>query len=92
MQNDDINPLHKEGFENFHVGLKEFLTENKVIHDKNFGYFKVYSSASVETTDIIRASGNFFGKEWFSDVVVSSEEDEWYGKVLGIFNLCSCET
>ena len=30
MQDDDINPLHKEGFENFYAGLEEFLTENEV--------------------------------------------------------------
>ena len=29
-QDDDINPLHKEGFENFYAGLEEFLTENEV--------------------------------------------------------------
>jgi hypothetical protein len=78
---DDINPLYKEGFENLPAGLEEFLTENEVTCDKDLGYFKVYSSASVESTDIIRTSGSFFGKEWFSNVVVFSEEAEWYGKV-----------
>ena len=29
-QDDDINSLHKEGFENFYAGLEEFLTENEV--------------------------------------------------------------
>ena len=29
-QDDNINPLHKEGFENFYAGLEEFLTENEV--------------------------------------------------------------
>jgi hypothetical protein len=71
--------LHKEGFENFRVGLEEFLTENEVTYDKNFGYFKVYSSASVESTDIIRTSESFYGNEWFS------EDTEWYGKVLAAF-------
>jgi hypothetical protein len=56
--------------------------ENEVIYDKKFGYFKVYSSTSVESTDIIRTSGNYYGKEWFSDVVVSSEDSDWYGKVV----------
>ena len=48
--------------------------ENEVIYDKNFGYFKVYSSTSVESTDIIWTSENYYEKEWFSDVVVSSED------------------
>lgn len=85
MQDDDIHHLYKKGFENFRVGLEEFLTENAVTCDKNFGYFKVYSSASVESTDILRTAGSFYGNEWFSDVTVSSEETEWYGKVLVIF-------
>ncbi len=53
MQDDNINLLHKEGFENFRVGLKKFLTENKVTYDKDLAYFKIYSSVSVESTDII---------------------------------------
>lgn len=82
MGDNDINPLHKEGFENFRAGIEEFLTENEVAFDENFGHFKAYSSASVESTDIIRTSGSFYGNEWFSDVAVSSEEDMmWYGKV-----------
>lgn len=80
-QNNDINPLYKEGFKNFYEGLQEFLTENEVSVDENFGHFKVYSSVSVESTDIIRTSGSFYGNEWFSDVAVSAEETMWYGKV-----------
>ena len=48
--------------------------ENEVIYNKNFGYFKVYLSTSVKSTDIIRTSENYYGKEWFSDIVVSSED------------------
>ena len=82
MQNNNINPLHKEGFENFHVGLEEFLAENGVTCDKNLAYFKVYSCVSVESTDIIRTSGSYYGNEWFSDIAVSSsEETMWYGKI-----------
>jgi hypothetical protein len=58
------------------------LTENEIICNNEFGYFKIYSSVTVESTDIIRTSGNFYGNEWFSNVVVSSEETEWYGKAL----------
>lgn len=85
MRDNGINPLYKEGFENFRAGLEEFLTENGVAIDENLGHFKMYSSVSVESTDIIRTSGSFYGNEWFSDVAVSSEETMWYGKV--IFNL-----
>jgi hypothetical protein len=80
-QDVDIHHLYKEGFDNLHAGLDEFVTENDLTCDDEFGYFKIYSSVAVESTDIIRTAGSFYGNEWFSDVVVSSEETEWYGKV-----------
>jgi hypothetical protein len=81
-QNNDVHHLHKEGFVNLHAGFDEFLTENDLTFDDELGYFKVYSSVAVESTDIIRTAGKFYGNEWFSDVVVSSEETNWYGKVV----------
>jgi len=82
--NDDnnINHLYKEGFDNLHEGFKEFLAENEVSYDTETGYFNIYSSVAVESTNIIRTDGKFHGKEWFSDVAVSSEDLEWYGKVF----------
>jgi hypothetical protein len=80
-QDDDVHHLHKEGFNNLCVGLNEFFTENEIICDANSGYFKIYSSVAVESTDIIRTAKEFYGNEWFSNVVVSSEETNWYGKV-----------
>ena len=80
-QGNDIHHLYKEGFANLRAGFDEFLTENNLTFDDEFGYFKIYSSVAVESTDIIRTAGKFYGYEWFSDVVVSSEETEWYGKV-----------
>jgi len=82
MQDNDIHHLYKEGFNNLRAGFEEFLIENEINYDSNeSGYFKIYSNVAVESTDIIRTAGNFYGREWFSDVVVSSEETEWYGKV-----------
>ena len=83
-QDDDIHRLYKEGFDNLRAGFEEFLTENDITYDDESGYFKIYSSVAVESTDIIRTAGNFYGNEWFSNVVVSSEENDWYGKVLYI--------
>jgi len=80
-QDNDIHPLYKEGFANLRAGFDEFLTENNLTFDDEFGYFKIYSSVAVESTDIIRTAGKFYGHEWFSDVAVSSEETNWYGKV-----------
>ena len=80
MQDDSIHHLHKEDFDNLHTGFNEFLTENKLTYTDT-GYFKIYSSVAVESTDIIRTAGSFYGNEWFSNVVVTSEDIEWYGKV-----------
>ena len=82
VQDDNIHHLHKEGFNNLRAGFNEFLKENEIIYNNEFGYFKIYSSVAVESTDIIRTAGKFYGNEWFSDVVVSGEETEWYGKVF----------
>jgi len=80
-QDNDIHHLYKEGFTNLHADFDEFLTENNLTFDDEFGYFKIYSSVAVESTDIIRTAGKFYGHEWFSNVSVSSEETNWYGKV-----------
>lgn len=87
LQDDDIHHLYKEGFDNLLDGFDEFITENDVTYDNEFGYFKIYSTVIVESTDIIRTTGSFYGNDWFSDIVVVSEEIEeteetmWYGKV-----------
>ena len=86
-QDIDIHHLYKEGFDNLRAGLEEFLTENELKYDYKSGYFKIYSSVAIESTDIIRTAGTFYGNEWFSDVVVSSEETLWYGKVYMIIFL-----
>ena len=80
-QDDDIHRLYKEGFDNLCAGFEEFLTLNNTTYDDESGYFKIYSSVAIELTDIIRTAGSFYGNVWFSNVVVSSKETDWYGKV-----------
>jgi len=66
------------------MGLEEFLSLNDKSYDQEFAYFKIYSSAYVESTDVIRATNSFHGSEWFSDIAVSVDEKGeifWYGKV-----------
>ena len=75
-QDNDIHRLYKEGFDNLRAGFEEFLTENNITYDGESGYFKIYSSVAVESTDIIRTAGNFYGIEWFSNVVISFEEND----------------
>lgn len=87
-QNDDIHHLYKEGFDNLRAGFEEFINENNLTYDDESGYFKIYSSVAVESTDIIRTAGSFYGDEWFSNVVVTSEETVWYGKVYIFCDFC----
>jgi hypothetical protein len=88
-QDDDIYHLYKEGFDNLRAGFDEFLTENNVNYDDEFEHLKIYLSVAVESTDIVRTAASFYGNEWFSDVIVSSEETDWYGKVYIFFDLLS---
>ena len=77
----DIHHLYKEGFNNLRAGFEEFLTENDLDYDnRESGYFKIYSSVAIESTDIIRIAVSFYGNKWFSNVV-TSENTMWYRKV-----------
>jgi len=83
-QDNDIHHLHKEGFDNLLAGFNEFITENNITYNNEFGYFKIYSSVAIGSTDIIRTAKNFYGNEWFSNVSIFSEDSIWYGKVYYI--------
>lgn len=83
-QNNDTNDthhLHKEGFDNLLNGFNEFIVENNLTYNDKFGYFKIYSSVSIGSTDIIRTAKNFYGNDWFSNIIIFSEETMWYGQV-----------
>jgi hypothetical protein len=81
-QDNDIHHLHKEGFDNLLAGFNEFIRlEDNVTYDDEFGYFEIYSSVAVGSTDIIRTAKSFYGNEWFSNVSIFSEDSIWYGKV-----------
>ena len=82
MQDSEVHCLHKEGFDNLLDGFDEFIMVNNLTYNDELGYFKIYSSVAVESTDIIRTAKKFYGNDWFSDVTaVSSEETMWYRKV-----------
>ena len=50
---------------------------------------ELFSSASLESTDIIRATSSFHGSPMFSNVIVNGsngeEEIKWYGLVVSIY-------
>jgi hypothetical protein len=81
----NLDPLQIEGFQNLLTGLDEFFEEEPISSLNDFNRMQVFSSASLESTDIIRAIASFHGSPMFSNVVVSgyenNEEINWYGLV-----------
>lgn len=87
------NPPHTnyiEGLSQIISALDIFLdTSSQDSENKDF-CIKIYESVHIESGKILRTSGGFQGKEWFSDVAVTpaddqnqynSDKDIWYGKV-----------
>ena len=77
--NNPLIPLQRKGFQVLPNAIEEYLGEivcNKTLHIQTF------TSASLESTDIIRAVGDFHGAPMFSNVRISGEDDfAWYGMV-----------
>ena len=82
----NLDPLQAEGFQNLLTGLDDFFeVESTMSLDKD-NRIEIFSSASLESTDIIHATSNFHGKPMFSNVAVSAPDDQgnelnWYGLV-----------
>ncbi|GES72510.1 hypothetical protein GLOIN_2v1803493 [Rhizophagus clarus] len=62
-QDNDIHHLYKEGFDNLCTGFEEFFTENDINYDDQSGYFKIYLSVAIKSTDIVRTAASFYGNE-----------------------------
>ena len=71
--------------------LDDFL-DTTSLDSKNVNdfYIKVYDAVHLESGEILRTTGKFQGKEWFSNISVTHAEDReqynsdegvWYGKV-----------
>jgi hypothetical protein len=87
------NPLHQnfvEGLSNIISALDIFLDTSSQNSENDDFYLKVYDSVHLENGEILRTTGKFQGKEWFSNVAVTPAEDQeqyysddgaWYGKV-----------
>ena len=72
------------------MALDTFLDTSSQDSENNDFYIKVYESVHLESGKILRTSGKYQDKEWFSNVAVASAEDQgqynsdegaWYGKV-----------
>lgn len=87
------NPPHQnfiEGLSQIILALDTFLDTSLQDSESNNFSIKVYDSVHLENGKILRTTGNFQGKEWFSKVAIthvedqeqySSDEGAWYGKV-----------
>lgn len=78
-------PLQIEGFQNLLTSLDEFFEEESATSINDDNHIELFSSASLESTDIIRATSSFHGSPMFSNVIVNGsngeEEIKWYGLV-----------
>ena len=87
------NPSHPniiEGLSQLISTLDIFLNTSSQKSESDDFYIKVYDAVHLESGKILRTTGDFQGKEWFSNVEVtpaedqgqySSDEGSWYGKV-----------
>lgn len=80
-----------EGLSQTISALDIFLDTSSQDSESSDFYIKIYESVHLENGKILRTSGEFQGKEWFSNVAVTPAEDQeiqygsdegaWYGKV-----------
>ena len=81
-----MDPLQAEGFQNLLTGLDDFFEVESTMFFDEDNRIEIFSSASLESTDIIRATSNFHRKPMFSNITVSALNDQeneinWYSLV-----------
>jgi acetylornithine/succinyldiaminopimelate/putrescine aminotransferase len=87
------NPPHPnfiEGLSQIISTLDTFLDTSSQDSESEEFYIKVYDTVHLNNGQILRTTGEFHGKEWFSNIAVTPAEDQeqynsdegaWYGKV-----------
>jgi hypothetical protein len=79
-----------EGLSQIISALDIFLDTSSQDSESEDFYIQIYDSVHLENGDILRTTGEFQGKEWFSNVSVTHADDQsqynsnegaWYGKV-----------
>ena len=87
------NPPHQnfiEGLSNIISALDIYLDTSSQNSESDEFCIKIYDAVHLENGEILRTTGEFQGKEWFSDVSMTPAEDQgqynsdegvWYGKV-----------
>jgi hypothetical protein len=91
------NPPHPnitEGLSQIITALDIFLDTSSQDSESEEFCIKVYDAVHLESGEILRTTGKFHDKEWFSNVAVTPAEDQeqyrsdkgaWYGKVSKMF-------
>lgn len=91
------NPPHSnfiEGLSQLILTLDTFLDTSSQDSESEEFYIKIYDAVHLASGEILRTTGEFQGKEWFSNVAVTPAEDQeqynsdegaWYGKVSELF-------
>jgi len=87
------NPPHQnfiEGLSQIISALDIFLDTSSQVSENDDFYIKIYDAVHLESGEILRTTGEFQDKEWFSNISVTHAEDQeqynsdegvWYGKV-----------
>lgn len=87
------NPPHSniiEGLSQIISTLDTFLDTSSQDSESDEFCIKVYDAVHLDSGEVLRTTGDFQGKEWFSNVAVTPAEDQgqynsdegaWYGKV-----------
>jgi hypothetical protein len=87
------NPTHSnfiEGLSQLILTLDTFLDTSSQDSESDEFFIKIYDAVHLDNGQILRTTGEFHGKEWFSNIAVTPAEDQeqynsdegaWYGKV-----------
>lgn len=92
LKNSEVPPHSNliEGLSQIIIALDSFLDTSSQESESDDFYIKVYDAVHLESGEVLRATGDFQGKEWFSNIAVNPAEDQgqyrsdegaWYGKV-----------
>src|SRR4051794_27453 len=85
-----LSPKFFEGLSKLTFVIDIFLDILHQSSKNNNFVIKLYQTVHLENVDILRATGDFQGQEWFSNISVIAAEDQnhylsdegaWYGKV-----------
>src|SRR5262245_42023984 len=80
-----------EGLSQIISSLDTFLDTTSLEDVSDDFYIKVYDAMHLESGEILRTTGKYQNKEWFSNVAVTPAKDQeqyksnegaWYGKVI----------